>query len=351
MKTILSIIFSGLSAWIDSRVEADKDRDIRMSNDRRNYTVTPTIEDKDIYKNILDTRNFEIALFWQRSNYFLVLNSALAIGFFNLQKQEYALLLAFLGILVSMFWYRVNLGSKYWQSRWEHRLSLIENQIAPDLKCFAATPDIIKNDVRESISTHTKKSLLHKRIEQAMLKEKPSVSYNMILLSFTFVIGWAILFVIKFDIPAQFKVDWRIPLRSELKVDESGWRKENIDLYLVAKADFDGDGQEDIAKLLINEKENKIGLLVTLTTRKNAPPLLLETIDDKKQIIGMGIRIVNPGKYKTACGKGYWVCKNNEPEILILQLPTIDLFQYESANSYFVWNGERKKFEKVWMSD
>lgn len=30
----------------------------------------------------LDTRNFEISLYWQRSNYFLVLNTALAVGFF-----------------------------------------------------------------------------------------------------------------------------------------------------------------------------------------------------------------------------------------------------------------------------
>ena len=43
------------------------------------------IELKDLYKTLLDTRNLEISLFWQRSNYFLVLNTGIAFGFFNLK--------------------------------------------------------------------------------------------------------------------------------------------------------------------------------------------------------------------------------------------------------------------------
>jgi hypothetical protein len=42
-------------------------------------------EPKDRYKVLLDTRNLEINLFWQRSNYFLGLNTGIAIGFFNLK--------------------------------------------------------------------------------------------------------------------------------------------------------------------------------------------------------------------------------------------------------------------------
>lgn len=32
------------------------------------HTLSPNIEDKDLYKTALDTRNFEISMFWQRSN-------------------------------------------------------------------------------------------------------------------------------------------------------------------------------------------------------------------------------------------------------------------------------------------
>jgi hypothetical protein len=58
---------------------------------------------------------------------------------------------------------------------------------------------------------------------------------------------------------AQDILGWRVPRQSEL-ADNLGWRKEDPNLYLGAKADFDGDGKEDQARLLINDKENKMGL-------------------------------------------------------------------------------------------
>ncbi len=61
----------------------------------------------------------EIGLFWQRSNYFLVLNTAIATGFFVLvdKSAPLAVLLGPLGCWVSVLWFAVNLGSKYWQTR------------------------------------------------------------------------------------------------------------------------------------------------------------------------------------------------------------------------------------------
>jgi hypothetical protein len=148
---------------------------------------------------------------------------------------------------------------------------------------------------------------------------------------------------------AQDISGWRAPTTSELS-DDFAWRKENANLYLKAKADFDGDGKEDEASLLINDKENKMGLFVTLFSQ-GKKSILLETIKDKKNIIGMGIKSAKSGKYKTACGKGYWDCKKGEPAELNLRMPAMDLFQYESANSFFVWDSKIKKFKRIWMSD
>lgn len=66
------------------------------------------------FKTALATRNLEINLFWQRCNYFLVLNSALAVGFFSLAQTRFQIPLAFLGLISSWLWFRVSLGSKYW---------------------------------------------------------------------------------------------------------------------------------------------------------------------------------------------------------------------------------------------
>ncbi len=146
---------------------------------------------RDIYKFVFDTRNFEIGLFWQRSNYFLVLTTALAVGFFNVNDKEYSLLLAVLGLIVSVLWYRVNLGSKFWQSRWEHRLKLVEGQIAPQLELFSADDETIRSDVRESLKSGNR-TKFQKLLYRWTLK-KPSVSYQMILLSIVFVTGWVLI--------------------------------------------------------------------------------------------------------------------------------------------------------------
>lgn len=151
----------------------------------------------DAYKIALDTRNFEIGLFWQRSNYFFVLNAALAVGFFRLTNDMYALLLAILGTFASFLWYRVNLGSKYWQSRWEHRLSEKEKEIADGLNFFSASPKLINEDVIDSFSHNAeKKGWFQKYLECQALK-KPSVSYNMTLLSLVFLVAWVLLLMIR----------------------------------------------------------------------------------------------------------------------------------------------------------
>ena len=52
-------------------------------------------------------------------------------------------------------------------------------------------------------------------------------------------------------------------------------------------------------------------MLATIKWRKDYP----------KVNLCMGIDIVKPGKYKTACGKGYYECEKGEPEVLKLKRP------------------------------
>jgi len=121
-----------------------------------NFEEKNKLNDVEAYKIALETRNMEIGLFWQRSNYFLVLNAALAVGFFRLDNNTYAILLAALGAFTAFLWYRVNLGSKYWQVRWEYRLKLKEGEVCEGLDFFSASSDLIQKDVEESFKHGTK---------------------------------------------------------------------------------------------------------------------------------------------------------------------------------------------------
>jgi hypothetical protein len=97
--------------------------------------------------------------------------------------------------VVSWLWFRVNLGSKFWQSRWEHRLRKVEERIAPDLRFFAADWAAITEDVRNSLKNGQHKGF-QRFIDKGILK-KHWVSYQMIRLSLIFVAAWTLLSAIQ----------------------------------------------------------------------------------------------------------------------------------------------------------
>lgn len=143
-----------------------------------------------LYQTIVATRNFEINLFWQRANYFLVLNSALAVGFFNLKTNQPPAALTFAGVgaVSSALWFGVCAGGKFWQTRWEQRLQDFERQHYPDLDFFGADIHRARSDVRRGLnfSEHGPLQLLTDNI----VLRKPSVSHSMMLLAGAFVVGW-----------------------------------------------------------------------------------------------------------------------------------------------------------------
>lgn len=159
--------------------------------------VSKPMEPKDVFKFVLDTRNFEITNFWQRSNYFLVLNTGLAIGFFNLKSDSggYRLLAAILGVVVCLLWNRVALGSKFWQVHWEGKLAQVEKMCIDQgvldgrLGLFSQTMDDVKKEVRDALQSESHHSLIAKIIDKQVAK-KPSVTQTMITLSSVFSLTW-----------------------------------------------------------------------------------------------------------------------------------------------------------------
>ena len=142
----------------------------------------------DAYKVLIETRNLEINLFWQRSNYFLVLNTALAVGFFNVKEDAYRWALVVFGFLTSLLWIRVSLGAKYWQAKWEQRLREYEIQFFPSLEFFGASPKRIEEDAEKGLDFF--KAQWPKKILYQRALRKPSVSFSMILLAVMFLLGW-----------------------------------------------------------------------------------------------------------------------------------------------------------------
>ncbi len=88
----------------------------------------------------LDTRKFEIGLYWKRTGYFVLFIGAVFIGYYKImqtaessigkyQKEWLLLLLAALGFLLSLLWYMANRGSKFWQENWEAHIEELSTHL------------------------------------------------------------------------------------------------------------------------------------------------------------------------------------------------------------------------------
>lgn len=89
---------------------------------------------REAYKVALDTRKFEIDLYWKRATYFWGFLVAIFAAYFLVytrvgSKSILLILLSLLGILTSTGWYFVNRGSKVWQENWEKHIAFLEDDI------------------------------------------------------------------------------------------------------------------------------------------------------------------------------------------------------------------------------
>ena len=146
---------------------------------------------------------------------------------------------------------------------------------------------------------------------------------------------------------------WCFPTEKELL--SQPMRNESPNKNAVVDSDFNGDGKTDHAYLLKSTVYSSEGLLVQLSTPDGYTWKVLDKIAWGKEYsnvdLAMGIDLVKPGDYKTACSKGYWECKENEPETLMLKTPGILYFRFESAASIYYWDKKSEEFKQVWISD
>jgi hypothetical protein len=134
------------------------------------------------------------------------------------------------------------------------------------------------------------------------------------------------------------------------KLTGQEFRRKGPNHFLVVTGDFNGDGIQDKAVLLVNQHTQKLGFFICLTTATGCDWHRLEMMDIVFLDV-MGIAKVKPGQYETACGKGYWDCGKDEPQKLSTRRGAVEFFKDESASSVYVYNPRKQKFISVATSD
>lgn len=113
------------------------------------HDLTSNSDDKDVISKALecalDTRKFEITLYWKRAAYFWAFIGAIFTAYFALQKpilSDHELLLGIIvvGYIFTWCWYLVNRGSKYWQENWEMHVDMLEDSVMGSLHKTVKNP-------------------------------------------------------------------------------------------------------------------------------------------------------------------------------------------------------------------
>lgn len=141
---------------------------------------------------------------------------------------------------------------------------------------------------------------------------------------------------------------WRLPTKLELS---DLWRTDDTNRFAVANGDFDTDGTTDLAYLLVSKRDKRVGLFTSLSRNPSGKPMLLAQEANPMLIQVMGVSTIKPGKYRSACGKGYWDCVKGESEEIQLDNEALVYFKHESSSSYFYWDKPSKSLKRVWISD
>jgi len=120
-----------------------------------------------------------------------------------------------------------------------------------------------------------------------------------------------------------------------------------VDQKLAVSADFDGDGREDKAALMLNDGKGLRALFVF--PGAGGAPIQLTAGEASNDLWNQGLGLVEPGVYATACGKGMGDAAAPCRPKLTLRNSAVELFTYEAGGVAFFWNG--RAFEREWLTD
>ena len=113
------------------------------------------------------------------------------------------------------------------------------------------------------------------------------------------------------------------------------------------RGDFDGDGRNDVAELLVSDSGKSFGLFVWLSSVR-----LWQSIHRADASLGdLGISLLLPKKFDTLCADDPSTCDPDAPATVDLKNKAIEFFAWGETSSIFYWDSTAQAFRDAPMSD
>jgi hypothetical protein len=152
LKKFLGLNMNKKEYWDSFENIEEYERIIDLESYEDLFTDPKFVSDnkKEVLKNILDIRKFEIQLYWDRSKYaYTFIAAVLAVYFVIAQtpgNEKLLYLTTCLGLIFSFAWYNLNRGSKYWQRNWETHQDVMEKLVFGPLYKTTLNKTTIRNN-------------------------------------------------------------------------------------------------------------------------------------------------------------------------------------------------------------
>ena len=139
---------------------------------------------------------------------------------------------------------------------------------------------------------------------------------------------------------------WDRPTDAQLQGPDFKARQARPGKALAVQADFNGDGKQDSAELLIKRGSQTFALFAFISGQEEPIQIVTSKLEFLER---MGVEVSPPGRYATACSRGLDradpKCERGAKTI-DTKRPSISYFMFEGAADNLYWNGSR--FEQVW---
>jgi len=149
---------------------------------------------------------------------------------------------------------------------------------------------------------------------------------------------------------AEHFPEYRLPVLTDIRGDWALFGDPHTLFPFFCRGDFFGNGKEDYAVFILNDKTQCWQVVVVPhqnTNRKT--PVVLASGDGMAQ--NMYIQTLRPGRYRTINDKGYSISDPEGRKVLRLRRDGINLGTFESADAVYYWDKSKRQFIEVWMSD
>jgi hypothetical protein len=142
---------------------------------------------------------------------------------------------------------------------------------------------------------------------------------------------------------------WTRPTDADLQGPDWKARQAKPGKAIAVEADFNGDGKQDSAELLINRRAQSFALFAFLAGQPEPVQIVTSRLEFLER---MGVAISPPGRYETACARGLDrtdpKCERGEKSIQTKH-PSISYFIFASGADNLYWDGA--KFIQVWATN